>query len=84
VLARKAGTIHDREILGYWLCEVAYRTAIRARQHHARSTPRMELQYVEDSLSGPEHTASRNELRLLLRAEVAGLSAKYGSLVLEN
>ncbi|MGB0069010.1 MAG: sigma factor, partial [Isosphaeraceae bacterium] len=32
VLARKAGTIHNREILGCWLHEVAYRTAIRARE----------------------------------------------------
>jgi RNA polymerase sigma factor (sigma-70 family) len=84
VLARKAGTIHDREILEYWLREVTYRTAIRARQRRARSTPRTEIHDVEESLSGPEHTASRNELRLLLRAEVDGLPAKYRSLVLHT
>ena len=32
VLARKAGTIRDREILGCWLHEVAYRIAMRARR----------------------------------------------------
>ena len=84
VLARKAGTIHNREILGCWLHEVAYRTAIRARERHARSTPRMEIQEVEESHSGPENAASRDELRLLLRAEVDGLPAKYRSLVLHT
>ncbi len=81
---RKAGTIHNREILGCWLHEVAYRTAIRARERRVRSTPRMEIQEVEESHSGPEHAASRNELRLLLRAEVDGLPAKYRSLVLHT
>jgi len=84
VLARKAGTIHNREILGCWLYEVAYRTAIRARERHARSTPRMEIQEVAESHSGPENAASRNELRLLLRAEVDGLPGKYRSLVLHT
>jgi len=84
VLAHKAGTIHNREILGCWLYEVAYRTAIRARERRARSTPRMEIQEVAESHSGPENAASRNELRLLLRAEVDGLPAKYRSLVLHT
>ena len=84
VLARKAGTIHNREILGCWLREVAYRTAIRARKCRARSTPRMEIREVEESRSGPEHAASRNELGLLLRAEVDGLPAEYRLLVLHT
>jgi RNA polymerase sigma factor (sigma-70 family) len=83
-LARKAGTIHNREILGCWLREVAYRTAIRARERRARSTPRMEIQETQESHSGPEDAASRNEFRLLLRAEVDGLPAKYRSLVLHT
>jgi RNA polymerase sigma factor (sigma-70 family) len=83
-LARKAGTIHNREILGCWLREVAYRTAIRARERRARSTPRMEIQEVEESHLGPEHAASRDELRLLVRAEVDGLPAKYRLLVLHT
>ena len=84
VLAHKAGTIHNREILGCWLRQVAHRTAIRARERRARSTPRMEIQEVEESHSGPERAASRNELRLLLRAEVDFLPAEYRSLVLHT
>src|SRR5271156_6591401 len=47
-LARKAGTIRNREILGCWLHEVAFRTAIRERERRARSTPRMEFREVEE------------------------------------
>ena len=50
----------------------------------ARSTPRSEIMEVEDSRSGPEHAVSRNELRLLLRAEVDGLPAAYRLLVLHT
>ena len=82
--ARKAGTIHNRAILGCWLHEVAFRTAIRARERCARSTPRTEIQEVEETHSGPEQAASRNELRLLLRAEVDGLPAKYRLVVLHT
>jgi RNA polymerase sigma factor (sigma-70 family) len=84
VLARKAGTIHNREILGCWLHEVAYRTAIRARDHRFRYTPRMEIREAEEPRSGPESAASRNEIRLLLHAEVDGLPAKYRSLVVQT
>jgi RNA polymerase sigma factor (sigma-70 family) len=84
VLARKAETIRNREILGCWLHEVAHRTALRAREVRARYTPRMEIQEVEEAHSGPELAASRNELRLLLRAEVDGLPEKYRSLVLHT
>jgi RNA polymerase sigma factor (sigma-70 family) len=83
-LARSAGTIHNREVLGGWLHEVAYRTAIRARERHARSTSRIEIQDVEESHAGPEHAASRNELGLLLRAEVDDLPAKYRVLVVHT
>jgi RNA polymerase sigma factor (sigma-70 family) len=76
-LAQKAGTIHNRGILGHWLYEVAHRTAIRARRRRDRSTPPMFIHEMEESLPGPATAASRNELRLLLRAEVDGLPAKY-------
>jgi RNA polymerase sigma factor (sigma-70 family) len=76
-LARRAGTIRNREVLVCWLHEVAYRTAIRARQLRARSTPRSEMAEEEESHAGPENAASRNELARLLRAEVDGLPAKY-------
>jgi RNA polymerase sigma factor (sigma-70 family) len=83
-LARKAGSIHNRKVLGGWLREVAYRTAIRARNHRSRSTPAIEIQEVEESHSGPETAMSRDELRLLLRAEVDGLPTKFRSLVLHT
>ena len=41
----------------------------------------MENQEVVESQTGPEHATSRDELRLLLRAEVDGLPAKYRLLV---
>ncbi len=44
----------------------------------------MKIQEVEESHSGPERAASRNELRLLLRAEVDFLPAEYRSLVLHT
>ena len=85
VLARKAGTIHNREILGCWLYEVAHRTAIRARERRARATPRMEIQEMAESHSGPENAASRNEPRLLLRGgRWLAREAKYRSLVLHT
>ena len=41
-------------------------------------------QEIEESHAGPASAASRNELRLLVRAEVDGLPAKYRSLVLHT
>ncbi len=83
-LARRAGTIQNREILACWLHTVACRTAIRARERRARSTLRMETQEAEESHLGPDQTASRDELGLLLRAEVDGLPAKYRLLVVHS
>jgi len=39
-LARKAGTIRDRRVLGCWLYQVAYRIAKRARARTARKRMR--------------------------------------------
>jgi RNA polymerase sigma factor (sigma-70 family) len=83
-LARRAGTIHNREIVACWLHAVACRTAIRARERRARSATRMEIPEAEESHFGPDQAASRNELGLILRAEVDGLPAKYRSLVLHS
>ncbi len=81
VLARRAGTIRNREILACWLHAVAYRIAIRVRERRARSMPRMEIQEAEESYWAPDQATSRKELGLLLRAEVDGLPAKYRLLV---
>src|SRR3954471_24033995 len=35
VLVRKADSIRDREVLGRWLYEVAYRTAVRVKANKA-------------------------------------------------
>jgi RNA polymerase sigma factor (sigma-70 family) len=86
-LARRAGTIRNRQILGCWLFEVAYRNAIRARKCLARSRSWKELHEiheVEERHSDPVNAASREELRLLVRAEVDGLPTKYRSLVLHT
>jgi RNA polymerase sigma factor (sigma-70 family) len=83
-LARRAGTIRNRQILGCWLHEVAYRNAIRARKSLARSRMQSEIRELEQRHSDPLNAASREELRLLVRAEVDGLPAKYRSLVLHT
>jgi RNA polymerase sigma factor (sigma-70 family) len=44
----------------------------------------MEIREVEESRLGPEPAASRNELGLLLRAEVDGLPVEYRLLVLHT
>ena len=45
ILARRAGSIRKREVLGGWLCKVAHRVAARARRYrsaasHARADSR--------------------------------------------
>jgi RNA polymerase sigma-70 factor (ECF subfamily) len=81
VLARKAGSIQNRQILACWLHSVAYRIAMRARKSLARSNTSTELREVEEHRLGPVSAASREELRLVVRAAVDGLPAKYRSLV---
>ena len=44
----------------------------------------MRIRELEEPHSDPEHAASCNELRLLLRAEVDGLPPKYRWLVLQT
>src|SRR3954466_8496417 len=46
VLARKAGSIHDRRVLARWLYEVAYRIAVRAKTNAMRRRT-LERQGVE-------------------------------------
>jgi RNA polymerase sigma factor (sigma-70 family) len=78
VLARKAGTIRDRQLVGCWLYEVANRIARRARARASRRRLRPEMRGVEASGAEPESDAAWNELRPVLHAEVNGLPAKYG------
>ncbi len=52
-LARKAGTIRDREIVGCWLHEVAYRTAIRARERRADPRRGSSFRWWKNLTRGP-------------------------------
>src|SRR5271157_5315110 len=86
VLARQASTIQNRQILGCWLYEVAYRMAIRARECLARSRTRREIQEVEEPHPGPVNAASRKELaarsrggrRLAREIPLAGAAHLHG------
>jgi RNA polymerase sigma factor (sigma-70 family) len=82
VLARKAGTIHDRRVLGRWLYEVAYRIAIRSRTHAARRRAH-ERQGAEMAAAEPrlEEDPGWTELRPVLHEEVNRLPEKYRTAV---
>jgi RNA polymerase sigma factor (sigma-70 family) len=84
VLARKAGTIRDRRMLGYWLREVARRIAFRARECRARFRTEHMIPDGKELLPGTVSEASRDELRLHIHAAVDGLPAKYRLLVLHT
>ena len=77
VLARKAATIQNRNLLGCWLYEVTYRTAIRARAQCARRRQRHETCDVEALVAAPEGDVDRDELRPVLFDEVNRLPEKY-------
>jgi RNA polymerase sigma factor (sigma-70 family) len=76
VLARQAGTIRDRRVLGAWLHGVAYRLALRAKLDAARR--RMHERQVADmAAAGPWDELAWQELRLALHEEVQRLPEKY-------
>src|SRR5271165_4953421 len=76
VLARKAGSVVPRELVGNWLYGVAYRTALKAKAVAARRRVR-ERQVVEM----PEPPAPSGDvwpdLRPLLDRELERLPEKY-------
>jgi RNA polymerase sigma factor (sigma-70 family) len=76
VLARKAGTIRQRESLAGWLHRVAYRTAMKLRaanaRRHARTLPLFD---VPEPGSGPDLTLW--ETQRVLEEELERLSDKY-------
>jgi RNA polymerase sigma factor (sigma-70 family) len=78
VLARSAGQIVKREVLGSWLYGVAYRIAVRARVdaagRHARERPIAEVVAV-----GADDDRDRRELQAVLHEEVNRLPEKYRS-----
>jgi len=80
VLARKSATIQHRQLLGYWLYEVAYRIAIRVKAQTARQQRWKAIPELAVSDVGPEN-AAQNELRSVLHAEIDRLPEKYRRLV---
>jgi RNA polymerase sigma factor (sigma-70 family) len=81
VLARKVASVRNRAILGAWLHEVAYRTAVKTRVKiiRRRSLERQSVsmspsEFVPDS---QHHDAAWNELRPVLHDEVRRLPDKY-------
>jgi RNA polymerase sigma factor (sigma-70 family) len=76
-LARKAGTIHNRKLVGCWLYEVTCRIAIRARAQTARRRLQLRTWEVEAPDAGPERDVARDELRPVLYDEVNRLPQKY-------
>ena len=81
-LARRAATIQNRQVLGSWLREVAYRIALRRSIESARRRQRLPgLVREELSPEEPESNAARNEVRQILRAEVDRLPEEYRALM---
>ena len=80
-LVRRAATIQNRQVLGSWLREVAYRKALRLSVESAR---RRRLQGLEVEKSSPEEAqtnAVRNEIGQILRSEIDRLPEAYRALV---
>jgi RNA polymerase sigma factor (sigma-70 family) len=76
VLARKAGAIAQRELVGNWLYGVAYRVAVRARARASRRQAR-ERQGADMTATEAADDAGERELRPVLHEEVNRLPAKY-------
>ena len=68
ILARKAGTIRQPELLGNWLYGVALRSAREARMREDRRR-RHESPGVDDSEAGRDGEAGRPDHRLVTREE---------------
>ena len=76
LLVRKAGSIRDREVLGHWLYEVAYRTSVRVKANAARRNAR-ERKGAAMLATSHEHDVAWNELRPVLHEEISRLPEKY-------
>jgi RNA polymerase sigma factor (sigma-70 family) len=81
-LARQAASIQNRRVLGAWLHEVAYRNALRLRAQSARRSRLLGLDGEKSSPEEAQSNALRNEIPLILRAELDRLPVKYRTLVI--
>lgn len=76
VLARKAGTVAEADVLGAWLHRVAFRVALRVRDDRNRRTNR-EVGGVDELPSRPQADLGWTELHRVLDEEVVQLPARH-------
>ena len=79
-LARKAGSVRRRGSLGPWLYRVAFRVAVRAREHTSAERARALLPESLITTPRPDEVEQR-ELRHILEAEIQRLPSKYRAVV---
>jgi RNA polymerase sigma factor (sigma-70 family) len=80
-LAGQAARIQNPQVLGGWLRAVAYRTALRLRAQVGRRRSFPGLSGEEVSPGDAESHTVRNEIRLILHAELDRLPDEYRTLV---
>jgi RNA polymerase sigma factor (sigma-70 family) len=76
ILARRAGSIRNREVLGGWLGKVAHRVAAPARTLWAPPRPNARLDAISSS-DRPDELAEQDDLRIAILDEVQRLPSKY-------
>ena len=77
ILARQAGSIRKGEVLGGWLCRVAYRVAARSRALAARRGAIEQPALIPSAVPPPDELAERDDLCAAILAEVQLLPEKY-------
>jgi RNA polymerase sigma-70 factor (ECF subfamily) len=75
VLARRAATVRDCDLLAPWLARVARRVALRARADAARRRDR-ERRRVDPRAADSEGAVERDDARAILHAEIDRLAEK--------
>jgi RNA polymerase sigma factor (sigma-70 family) len=76
VLARKAASIRHREAVGGWLCEVAYRLALKEQEAIVRRRDRRE-RTAEPTMADPLLDMTLRELHQVMMEELQRLPEKY-------
>ncbi len=79
ILARRAGSIHQPELLGHWLHGVAFRTAREARMRQHRRQ-RRECAIAGGIVAEPLDRSSRPDLTLVCREEYEALHEEVSRL----
>ncbi len=75
VLVRKASSLHGSRLLGPWLYEVAYRTALKLSGQRARRAARERP--LPEQLAEERPDAMESDLRSILDEEIQSLPTKY-------